>query len=264
MSDSGAVSYFPLRAPVLVASALAVAVLLGLGTTAAVASPAPAYAAPTVGVRTDPHARATPPTRPRAAHLTARHAARLERLRTNPEVPKRAAIVFVKNWRHQFHSRVELRVWARTGPPKARRWVRIETTSWRAGSGMEGRGGKDECRRSLGWAPDGVYSFVQHDHRRGTLINGQVFQLQAKTCRNGTLRQSLFIHTEETSDNRQCADRKGDDGCRFEVPKINDYHSWGCIKMSPTDLHALTRHFHRYFRAEVRYPTSRVWVRVTG
>lgn len=32
--------------------------------------------------------------------------------------------------------------------------------------------------------------------------------------------------------------------------------------MAPRDLAALTRHFHRYFRAEVRYPTNVVRVRV--
>ena len=35
--------------------------------------------------------------------------------------------------------------------------------------------------------------------------------------------------------------------CRWEYPKINDYRSFGCIKLSPGDLRELyaawTRHF---------------------
>ena len=54
--------------------------------------------------------------------------------------------------------------------------------------------------------------------------------------------------------------------CRFyerePAPKVNDYRSWGCIKMAPDDLKQLTRRYHRFFKAEVRYPTKRVRVRV--
>jgi hypothetical protein len=46
------------------------------------------------------------------------------------------------------------------------------------------------------------------------------------------------------------------------VPVVNDYRSWGCIKMAPGDLKQLTRRFHRYFKADVRYPTEVVKVRV--
>ncbi|GCD89803.1 hypothetical protein NLS1_18090 [Nocardioides sp. LS1] len=79
---------------------------------------------------------------------------------------------------------------------------------------------------------------------------------------HGTVRHDLFIHTETGAGNQQCADTKGDQICRWEWPKINDYRSAGCIKMAPRDLLALTRHFHRYFDAGVRYARHRVQVKV--
>jgi hypothetical protein len=75
---------------------------------------------------------------------------------------------------------------------------------------------------------------------------------------NGTLRQQLFIHTEAGPGNTQCPDRPGDQICRWEFPQINDYTSHGCIKMSPADILALTRDYHRFFRPGIRYHTARV------
>ncbi len=187
-----------------------------------------------------------------------------KRLRQNKRVPKRAVIVFDKFWQNPFASRLIFRAWAKAGPKRNKKWVLIEQASWRAGAGLGGRGGRDECHRNTGWLPNGTYSFVQHDRRKAPKINGRVFELQPKACRNGTQRQLLFIHTEQSSDNTQCRDRKGDDLCRWELPRYNDYRSNGCIKMSPTDLKDLTRRFHRYFRADVRYPTAVVKVRVKG
>ena len=46
--------------------------------------------------------------------------------------------------------------------------------------------------------------------------------------------------------------------CRWEFPKINDYTSHGCIKMSPSAILALTRDYHRFFHAGIRYSTARV------
>jgi hypothetical protein len=184
------------------------------------------------------------------------------RLRADKHVRKRAVIVFDKNWHNPYDSRVLFRVWARTGPKGAKKWLRVENRAWRAGSGLDGPVGKDECHRGAGWAPNGTYSFVQHNRRKGQLINGRVFELESKACRNGTLRQLMFIHSEQNWDNTQCRNTKGDDGCRWEVPRVNDYRSWGCIKMAPDDVKMLTRRFHRYFKAEVRYPTSVVKVRV--
>ena len=184
-------------------------------------------------------------------------------LRANKLVAKRAAIVFDKNWKNPYNSRMYFRVWAKTGPKQGpRKWVPIEQESWRAGSGVGGPAGKDECHRGAGWSPNGTYSFVQQNRRKARLINGRVFELESKVCRNGTLRQLMFIHSEQNWNNTQCRNAKGDDGCRWEVPRVNDYRSYGCIKMAPDDLKMLTRRFHRYFKAEVRYRTTVVKVRV--
>jgi hypothetical protein len=200
----------------------------------------------------------------RAAQVRALAVAAMQkRLRQDKRLPKRAVILFDKNWKNPYQSRVVFRAWARTGPKKGpRKWVEVEEASWRAGSGLSGAAGRDECHRGQGWAPNGTYSFVQHDRRKAPLINGRVFELQPKACRNGTTRQLMFIHSEQNWDNTQCANEPGDDGCRWEVPRVNDYRSYGCIKMAPTDLKDLTRRFHHYFKAEVRYPTAVVRLRV--
>ena len=185
------------------------------------------------------------------------------RLRANKKIPKRVSIVFDKNWRNPFRSRIYFRAWAKARPKAGpKKWVPVEQASWRAGSGLAGVAGKDECHRGKGWSPNGTYSFVQHNRRKAPLINGRVFELESKACRNGTLRQLMFIHSEQNWDNTQCRNTKGDDSCRWEVPRVNDYRSWGCIKMAAQDLRQLTRRFHRYFEAEVRYPTRIAKVRV--
>lgn len=200
----------------------------------------------------------------RAARLHARAIeVRNVKLRKNTKLPHKASIVFDKNWKNPFDSKIVFHVWVKPHPTKQpKRWVEVEKQSWRAGSGLSGAAGRDECHRGQGWSPNGIYSFVQHDRRKAPLINGRVFELQPMPCRNGTVRQMMFIHSEQTWDNKQCKNIKGDDGCRWEVPRVNDYRSWGCIKMAPKDLQALTRHFHRYFNAETRYPTSVVRVKV--
>jgi hypothetical protein len=257
-------SYFPRAARLLVVLTLA----CGGATVPAVAVAAD-HASPGVHHRrheTRAHARA----RARAHALAVRRArahalavARMKaRLRADRKVPKRASIVFDKNWKNPFDSRIYFRAWARTGPKGARKWVPVEQESWRAGSGLSGAAGRDECHRGKGWAPNGTYSFVQHNRRKAPLINGRVFELQPMACHNGTVRQLMFIHSEQNWNNTQCPNTKGDDSCRWEVPRVNDYRSWGCIKMDPVDLRQLTRHFHRYFKAEVRYPTRVVKVRV--
>jgi hypothetical protein len=208
-------------------------------------------------------ARAERVARVKAARAHARRAVRNKRLRTNMSLPHQASIVFDKNWKNPFDSRIVFHVWVKPHPRKQpKRWVEVEKVSWRAGSGLSGAAGRDECHRGQGWSPNGTYSFVQHDRRKAPLINGRVFELQPMACRNGTVRQLMFIHSEQTWDNKQCKNVKGDDGCRWEVPRVNDYKSWGCIKMAPGDLKALTRHFHRYFKAETRYPTNMVRVKV--
>ncbi|MET0999482.1 MAG: hypothetical protein ABWX73_12250 [Marmoricola sp.] len=237
-------SYFPRAARLLVVLALA----------------GSALAVPPAAVAADQSRPVTQVVRPEALAV----AAMQKRLRQNKRLPKRASITFIKNWKNPHASRLTFRAWAKAGPKGKKKWVPIEQATWRAGSGLGGKGGRDECRRNTGWLPNGSYSFVQRDRRKGPMINGRVFELSPKVCRNGTQRQLLFIHSEQSSNNTQCRNRKGDDVCRWELPQFNDYRSNGCIKMSPGDLKNLTRRFHRYFRADARYPTAVVKVRVRG
>lgn len=171
----------------------------------------------------------------------------------------RAVITFDKDRAHPFDSRIVWRAWRQRAD---RTWKLVERDDWRAGSGFGGPHTTQECVRNRGWLPNGRYSFVQRDDYPGSLIKGRVFYLGNHVCRHGTMRTDLFIHTETGASNRQCANRPGDQLCRWEWPRINDYRSAGCIKMSPPDLLALTRHYHRWFRAGVRYPMGRVQVRV--
>lgn len=171
--------------------------------------------------------------------------------------PVRARIIFDKDARHPFASRVLWR--ARQRQPDGT-WDLIDHAGWRAGSGFGGPDTTHECVKGRGWLPNGRYSFVQYDDYAGDLIKGRTFFLGSKRCRNGTLRTELFIHTETGAHNRQCANRPGDQICRWEWPKVNDYRSGGCIKMAPGDLLALTRHYHRWFDPRVRYAMARVQV----
>jgi len=173
----------------------------------------------------------------------------------------RATITFHKNWDNPHRGRIVWKVERRRDDGS---WRTLERTSWRAGSGFEGKDATRECVKGKGWLPDGTYSFIQYDDYWGQIIKGRVFYLGNKRCRNGTLRTELFIHTETGAHNDQCRDRKGDQPCRWEYPKINDYRSYGCIKMSPRHLRALVSRFHDYFRAGVRYDTAKVRVRVLG
>ncbi len=175
---------------------------------------------------------------------------------------RRAIITFDKLPADPTRSRVTWKVVRRS-----RDGVRhvVEKRSWRAGSGMLGKAGHDECAKGQGWLPNGRYRLRFYRDYPGSLIKGRAFRLDDHTCRNGhTRRVALFIHTEQGAGNTQCPDRPGDQPCRWEVPKIDDYKSAGCIKMAPEDLAALSRHFLRYFRAGVRYPMSRVVVRVVA
>lgn len=170
----------------------------------------------------------------------------------------RASITFTKNRASQFESQVTWRV-AHRAPDGS--WQTVQQRSWRAGSGLPQPGGQDECHRNVGWLPDGGYRFRQYDHYRGSVIHGRVFRLSDKACGNGTVRQALFIHSEQTVGNRQCRGGAGDSPCRWDYPRINDYRSNGCIKMSPGDLAALTRLYHRQRHA---HPGTAMRVTVAG
>jgi hypothetical protein len=167
----------------------------------------------------------------------------------------KAQITFVKKAAHPWRSRI---IWDARRQRADGSWKVLAHDSWRAGSGLPGGSATRPCVKGHGWLPDGRYTLRQYDDYAGNLIHGRAFRLSDKRCSNGTLREQLFIHTESAVGNRQCADGPGDQICRWEFPEINDYTSHGCIKMSPADISALTRDYHRFFRAGVRYPMSRV------
>jgi hypothetical protein len=167
----------------------------------------------------------------------------------------RAQIRFLKNPAHPWNSRI---TWRAQRQRRDGTWKAIAKNSWRAGSGLPGGSTTKACVKGHGWLPDGRYRLRQFEDYAGNLIHGRAFRLSDKRCANGTLREQLFIHTEAGPGNTQCADGPGDQICRWEYPKINDYTSHGCIKMAPGDILALTRAYHRFFRAGVRYPIARV------
>ena len=167
----------------------------------------------------------------------------------------KAQITFVKRPAHPWHSRI---TWLAQRQRADGTWKVLAQDSWRAGSGLPGGSATNSCVKGHGWLPNGRYTLRQYDDYAGNLIHGRAFRLSDKRCANGTLREQLFIHTEAAAGNRQCANGPGDQICRWEFPKINDYTSHGCIKMSPSAILALTRDYHRFFHAGVRYSTARV------
>jgi hypothetical protein len=167
----------------------------------------------------------------------------------------RAQITFLKKPAHPWNSRIS---WRAQRQRRDGTWKVVAKHSWRAGSGMPGGATTSACVKGHGWLPDGRYRLRQYDDYRGNLIRGRAFRLSDKRCANGTLREQLFIHTEAGAGNTQCPDGPGDQLCRWEYPKINDYTSHGCIKMATRDILGLTRAYHRFFSAGVRYPTARV------
>ena len=118
---------------------------------------------------------------------------------------------------------------------------RVLSKSWRAGSGVIA----DSCASRRGWLPNGTYSvtFYPNWGNSESKIHGRAFKLGSHRCANGTNRTELFIHTETGDKNRRCDDTPGDQSCRWEYPRYNDYRSEGCIKLSPTDLKAASDAF---------------------
>ena len=97
--------------------------------------------------------------------------------------------------------------------------------------------------------PNGRYRPTLHRDYGGSLIKGRAIYLGQKACRNGTVRTALFIHTEQGAGSRQCPNRPGDQAVPLGVPgAINDYRSYGCVKLSPGDMHELYDAWRRYFR----------------
>ena len=175
--------------------------------------------------------------------------------------PWRGVITFDKNWQSPSNSRLVWQLFQRQADGK---WKVVETRSWRSGSGMLGKRGRNSCVNNKGWLPNGTYAVRQYQNYGGNLIKGRAFRLDNKRCPNGTNRVDLFLHTEQGAWNRQCPNRRGDQVCRWEVPAYNDYKSAGCIKLSPTHLYQLTRLYHQHFSAGVRYAKARVVLRVVS
>jgi hypothetical protein len=174
--------------------------------------------------------------------------------------PPRAVITFVKNDARPDRSELRWQLFRSV----AGRWQVVDRASWRAGSGMLGKRGRNACARNVGWLPNGRYHVRAYLDYPGRLIKGRAFRLDDKRCAHGRLRHQLFLHTEQGARNVQCRDRRGDQPCRWEYPRIDDYRSHGCIKLAPHDLADLMARFRQVFTPGVRYPTSRVVLRVVG
>jgi len=174
--------------------------------------------------------------------------------------PWKASITFDKNPKNPSNSKLIWRLSQRVNG----KWKVVQTRSWRAGSGMLGKTGRNSCVKNKGWLPNGTYAVRQYQNYGGNLIKGRAFRLDNKRCANGTNRVDLFLHTEQGAWNRQCPDRRGDQVCRWEVPAYNDYKSAGCIKLSPTALYQLTRLYHQHFSAGVRYAKATVVLQVVS
>ncbi|CAL9317109.1 L,D-transpeptidase family protein [Streptomyces sp. SudanB25_2051] len=108
---------------------------------------------------------------------------------------------------------------------------------FRAGSGLgkDHAKGRDECASNAGWLPAGAYKVGQRTTRyNGNVIKGYAIPLSNKTCENGrTSRTELFIHSEMTRNGGQGKP----EGQRWDG--VNDYKSFGCIKLSPKDIKKL-------------------------
>jgi hypothetical protein len=166
-----------------------------------------------------------------------------------------AVITFNKNYRNVWRSNLTWNVYK----VKDGHRTRVEHKEWRAGSGFR-KHSTNSCRRNDGWLPNGRYRPRLYANYDGSKIKGRAIYLGNHPCRNGTLRTDLFIHTEQGAGSRQCRNRKGDQLCRWEYPAINDYKSYGCIKLSPGDLKQLYDAWRSFTKS--RY-TSRVRVRVS-
>ncbi|MFI5774992.1 peptidoglycan-binding protein [Streptomyces sp. NPDC051658] len=114
--------------------------------------------------------------------------------------------------------------------------------TYRAGSGM---GVTNECASGEGWLPSGTYQVKGHETDRNsglqTGIKGYAIQLADKTCtpkagQKPVKRDALFIHSEMLSDGTQAIDVPLMDDDYYRWDGDIDYKSWGCIKITPTDI----------------------------
>jgi hypothetical protein len=166
-----------------------------------------------------------------------------------------AVITFNKNYRNVFRSNLTWNIYKVDDGHR----TRVQHLKWRAGSGFT-KHSTNSCTRNDGWLPNGRYRPRLYADYHGSKIKGRAIYLGNHRCHNGTMRTALFIHTEQGPGSHQCRNRKGDQLCRWEYPAINDYKSYGCIKLSPGDLKQLYDAWRSFTKS--RY-TSRVRVRVS-
>jgi hypothetical protein len=168
--------------------------------------------------------------------------------------PRYAVITFHKNYRDTHRSTLTWEVFRKVDGKRRT----VERREWRAGSGYF-RDSTNACRRNNGWLPSGTYRPRLFRDYPGRFIKGRAIYLGQKRCADGTLRRDLFIHTEQGAGSRQCPDRKGDQVCRWEYPRFNDYRSYGCVKVTPKAMRQLYDAWARWFRVG---SSDRVIVRV--
>lgn len=150
-------------------------------------------------------------------------------------VPAQAAVSyyptlrFDKDYERPWNSKLTFRVW------RTDRDTPVVTKEYRAGAGSRAAGiaggATNECKKKVGWLPNGTYPAKLHLNYPGTEVKGIAIELENKRCKNGTgtERTALFIHTQKPWPN-------GDVG----------YGSKGCIKLSPTDIEDLARTWQNY------------------
>ncbi|MFK4213785.1 peptidoglycan-binding protein [Streptomyces sp. NPDC030920] len=144
--------------------------------------------------------------------------------------PTGYSLKFTKNQNHPMYSTLAL----------VHNGKAVKT--YRAGSGM---GVTNECASGEGWLPSGTYQVKGHERDRNsglqTGIKGYAIQLADKTCtpkagQKTVKRDALFIHSEMLSDGTQAIDIPLMDDDYYRWDGDIDYKSWGCIKITPTDI----------------------------
>ena len=159
--------------------------------------------------------------------------------------PRYAVITFHKNYRE--HVPLDADLGGVPGRPAATR-TSLERLEWRAGSGYFRDATRLLRARTAAGCPTARYRprlFArlprQPDQGPRDLPRPEGLRATAPcapTCSSTPSRAPA---------QRQCPDRQGDQVCRWEYPRINDYRSYGCVKLSPGDLHELYDAWRRWF-----------------
>ncbi|MFI1869978.1 peptidoglycan-binding protein [Streptomyces jumonjinensis] len=153
-----------------------------------------------------------------------------------PETARNAgplySLKFTKNWQYPTWSTLSLLHDGKV------------VKSYRAGSGEKGI--TDECASNKGWLPSGTYPVLGHETDRNSGytkmgIKGYAIQLADKYCapkpgQQPVKRTSLFIHSEMLSNGTQAPDVPGMADDYYLWNGDGDYESYGCIKLTPTDI----------------------------